>query len=757
MHSFLLLAAAAFFPAQTEPPAPNTWTKLDQAIVHGRRWDIPVGYDPAAGRFLILGGRSTYGDYRKPRSYDVLGLEEKTGCWENLFPPGKDWGPAFGPCQAPPWKSEVFGLKDAAGTTRPNWTVYGTFSLGRKYAYDSRRKSFLFYAGGHTFRYDPAARTWTDLQPADHPEGKLGGKLLWSSFCYSGHDDRFYLFGGGNVRTERGDPGTWTYTPKTNEWQQLTLDRQPPQRANSQLVYDPEHKKIVLFGGDRLNRLLADTWVFDIAAGRWEDRTPAVGPAPRAGHALLWLPKAKKVLLLGGYGYTSATGYVSSLYRRLPLEAWTYDVAANRWDLVARFGEKEVPAGPTNFFLGAAVDADDRLLVVADGTWTCKLDASRVDAAGTKKHGVPPGTTEQRTGPHDPDWFSRDVPPADPEKAAADLKDLPAGRWVMRPTPKLPRPNMDWGSAVFAPELDRILRFSGGHSAYSGTAPVVYDVKNDRYSLPFAPEYPIEYVYSNDQVDGEWSFGGNPWMTGHTYRSTGYDHRLRCLVFAPHDYTYFFDPIQGKWSRSPETNPYRSNFYTVTVRETPQGAVVWAQDRKGAVGLWRLDADSRTWRPLPLQGELPATSADQHGMVYDAKRDRLLFFSGVGKRKGNAAAYDFRTGKARWLDPEGWEKAAVPCRENVYLPEHDLVLIGARFPQGEEKRWLVYDAAANAYRTVHLPGDDPIGKGTFNGVFNNSMGLVYDPHRRLVWAVGQNSHVHVLRFDASAKRLPLEK
>jgi hypothetical protein len=28
------------------------------------------------------------------------------------------------------------------------------------------------------------------------------------------------------------------------------------------------------------------------------------------------------------------------------------------------------------------------------------------------------------------------------------------------------------------------------------------------------------------------------------------------------------------------------------------------------------------------------------------------------------------------------------------------------------------------------------------------MGLMYDPHRRLVWAVEQYSQVHVLRLDA---------
>jgi hypothetical protein len=51
---------------------------------------------------------------------------------------------------------------------------------------------------------------------------------------------------------------------------------------------------------------------------------------------------------------------------------------------------------------------------------------------------------------------------------------------------------------------------------------------------------------------------------------------------------------------------------------------------------------------------------------------------------------------------------------------------------------------------VELPGADPIGKGTAGKVFNNSVGLMVDPNRRLVWAVGQNSHVHVLRLDAKS-------
>jgi hypothetical protein len=309
---------------------------------------------------------------------------------------------------------------------------------------------------------------------------------------------------------------------------------------------------------------------------------------------------------------------------------------------------------------------------------------------------------------------------------------------------------MDWGSAVFAPELDLIVRFSGGHSAYSGTAPQVYDVQSDRWSIPFAPEYPIEYVYSNDQVHGEWSFRGNPWMTGHTYKATGYDPPLKALVFVPHQYMYFFDPKAGTWSRNTERNPYRPDFYNNTVCATPKGAVVWAERReRDGPGLWRLDASARRWSVLPLQGELPPQSPDHHGLAYDSKRDRLLFFSDLGKTKGDVAAYDLRTGKAKWLDAAGKGTAAVPSRETAYLPAADAVLVGAHVEVDGKLLWPLYDCAKNAWFGAALAGADPVGKGKFN----NSMGLMVDPGRQLVWAVGQNGHRVVLRFDPKQAKL----
>jgi len=737
--------------------AKHTWHKLSGGAVLGQRTDIPLGYSPALKQFLILGGRTHFGEYRKPRSYDTLLLNQTSESWENVFPNGKSWGPIVGNCTAPAWKNESVGFLDVEGNVRPNWTIYGTFSLGSKYAYDPVNERFVFYLGGHTFSYHPGRREWTDHQPAIHPEGALGGILLWSSLCYDAENSRFILFGGGNVTSERGDPGTWAYIPELNEWKQLDVGQQPPPRANSQLAYDPLHQKIVLFGGDTLSSLLSDTWTFDVKRDVWENVQPKQqrSPSPRAGHALHWLPTARKFLLLGGYTYTSTTEYVASLYRALPLEAWTFDVETREWEFIEQFDSKTSPVPLANRTLSSAVSEEGTVVVLdqRNEAWLCRFDSVVSDLATTMTAGVTAETELQREKSHDPQWYQQDVPSPNPKGVVQELAELPANRWVLRPTPKRPEMNMDWGSAVLAPELDLIVRFSGGHSAYSGTAPQVYDLRTDRYSLPFPPEYPIEFVYSNDQVHGEWSFRGNPWMTGHTYKSTGYDRNLKCLVFVPHEFTYFFDPVVGKWSRGATRNPFRSNFYTNTVCTTPQGAVVWADKSNGQDGLWRLEGATRTWNELKLRNALPDKSADASGLAYDSQRDRLLCFSNVGKQPGDIMEYDLKSGETRWLNPTGKHRATVPSRETVYIPEWDLVLLAARTRINDSWYWLAYDCATNGWLGIEFSGVDPIGKGTSQGVFHNSVGLMYDPLRKLVWAVGQHSEVHVLRLEKTSANI----
>ncbi|MGA2258360.1 MAG: hypothetical protein ABSG53_27155 [Thermoguttaceae bacterium] len=54
---------------------------------------------------------------------------------------------------------------------------------------------------------------------------------------------------------------------------------------------------------------------------------------------------------------------------------------------------------------------------------------------------------------------------------------------------------------------------------------------------------------------------------------------------------------------------------------------------------------------------------------------------------------------------------------------------------------------------MSLVGADPLGKERFN----NSLGLMYDPKRKLVWTMDLFSRPHVFALDrASSEIVPLE-
>ena len=263
---------------------------------------------------------------------------------------------------------------------------------------------------------------------------------------------------------------------------------------------------------------------------------------------------------------------------------------------------------------------------------------------------------------------------------------------------------------------------------------------------------PLDFCSGNEGVPGEWSFTGSPWMTGHTYKSTGYEPASKTMIFAARGYSYFFDPAKGQWTKAGKPNPFRSNAYITTLCTTPKGVVAWAENGKSGTDLYLLNAKDRTWTKLPLNTTLPQTSPDEHGMAYDAKRDRLLLFSGVDRNRGDVMAYAMKTGEAGWLNAAGKARAGVRSRETVYLPELDAVLVGKTVAgDGGKVLWLLYDCGKNAWFGAELAGSSRIAR-------DGSMvclGLMYDPNRKLVWAADQYNRIYVLKLDP--KTLPLNK
>lgn len=474
------------------------------------------------------------------------------------------------------------------------------------------------------------------------------------------------------------------------EWE--AGDVEPAPRALTAIAWDPTSKLYVLFGGDHLDYLTNDTWVFDPAKPQWTLRRPSAAPPPRANHTLTATADGK-ILLKGGYTYTSNTGYVSGQYRDLADGEWTYDVAANAW-------------------------------------------------SGT---GVAPDTRVYRTGRLHPDHY------LDPPAGTTDevLKALPANEWVSMKPPKLPALNRDWGTAVYDPDRKLILRWSGGHSAHGGSDVLQYHTTTNRWELTMPVEFPLGQLYVNTEYPEGLNFNRRPWVTGHTYQSYGYDHRFKKMYFVGRKADcHVWDPDLGDWSGrflKPKEMTYGDAYYTLTITSTPSGLVCWTKDGR----LFTL-RDETSWTVRNISGKLAGSVVDNSTLAYDAKRDRLLFWrKGYGDKTpydGEIQAVD-KDGVVSALGPAGKEKAVeVPYLCQIrYDAANDLFLVGGT----AGGRTPAYDPAGNRWVSLKLGGADPSGpKGR-----NVSLGMMYDAERKLFWAVDTSSQVYVLRLDPSTADL----
>jgi hypothetical protein len=475
---------------------------------------------------------------------------------------------------------------------------------------------------------------------------------------------------------------------------------EPPPRALSAIVYEPKSKLFVLFGGDHCDYLTNDTWVFDPAARRWALRHPPAAPPPRANHT--WKANGDGTLtLVGGYTYFPNTDYMGGQYTDISDGEWTYDVAADKWT-----------------------------------------------GAGKSQ---PPGSRTYRTGPFLPEYFF-DGPKPNAADFQAKLKTLPVNVWTKTNPPKLPQLNRDWGSAVFDPDRDLLLRFSGGHCAHGGTDVLTFHPASNRWELCYPVEFPLGQLYANTDYPNGLNFNGRPWVSGHTYQNYGVDPVLKKMLFLGHaPFGYVYDPDRGEWTARnplPKAMGYSGSMYTLTTTPTPQGLICWTEPGQ----VFRFDALASRWNELSLTGEhLPGSVVDNSTVVYDARRDRLLFlrkeYGDKTKYNGEIYSLDMKSMKVARLSPAGREAAgAIPylCQVRVD-PAHDLLLVGATLAPGVDgiRRTPAYDCAQNKWVSFKITGDDPSGKAGRNV----SLGLMYDARRDLFWAVDARSEVFVLRLD----------
>lgn len=713
----------------------------------GSRTQAAMLYSADAGQYLLIGGART----ASPQPYDVLAFDLASRAWKNVYPPNKSWGPDVGNTTAPGFASEAFETADTSGVTRPNFNAYGGTTSAYQYAWDEGHQRLYFYLWNRTFSYDARARAWTFHSPPSDPAGgPMKPRLVWGALGYDAVGDKLLLVGGGNVLTDAGEAGSSIYDVAQNTWRALT-GPQPLRRAYSKLVVDPDRRKALLFGGDELDRLKSDTWVFDFATETWAEVTPPSVPAPRAGHQLLFLPQSRETVLLGGWGYTSTTDYVASPYAMRGFELWRFDWGSSTWALVKRFnGGPGIDAFRNLAWPAAAGAGDVVLLQFKNGypdedraeTWALRIDpTARADAG---ELAVDAGSVTWRTNRYDPAWFALG---ADTD---AGTNAVAKNAWQRVNVPNRPATNHDWGTMAIDVTRRQLLRWSGGHSAYCGTDVLHYDLATNRFSIGFAPELPLEFTYTNDQVPGQWSFKRRPWMNVHTYKTYAYDAVLSSMLVYKVPYTYFYDDVAKDFVDPPVHSDLGGDAYVNTLEPIPTGMAAWTPN-----GVFVREGTARVWSALtlvPMNGAaLPQQSPDQQSMVYDPVGNRLLLFPNVAGEKGQVYEVSLGAQKTlRKLDPVG--RADLAAGGPGFFRESELVngfvVVAATYALGGVNRSPVYDVASNRWEAWRLdPQNIPYG---------NSFAIAYDPVSGLLWALAQNNEPYVLSLDpATADRVQL--
>jgi N-acetylneuraminic acid mutarotase len=104
---------------------------------------------------------------------------------------------------------------------------------------------------------DCSTYTWTKLDPENNP-----GVSDHVNITYDLSAQKVLLYIA---------PDIWAYDFNSNDWTELLVDNKP-NLDHSSFIYDPKHKKTVLFGNlDGFNRY---TWIFDYSTNTWMNITP---------------------------------------------------------------------------------------------------------------------------------------------------------------------------------------------------------------------------------------------------------------------------------------------------------------------------------------------------------------------------------------------------------------------------------------------------------------------------------------------------
>ncbi|HEV2428743.1 MAG TPA: PKD domain-containing protein [Thermoplasmata archaeon] len=294
----------------TPPPPVSNWAHLPGGGGPAARWYSRMAYD-AADQVVLMAG-----------AYNgMVGINDTwtfaNGTWTNLTsrlttaPPGLDtvaYDPGLG---------AVVGYGTGAGISvvwefhRLHWTnitpATNPSPRGRSMMiYDPTLGGEVLFGGqanGGTNTFNDTwlfkNGVWTQLFPAHSPPARARAGFAWDAA-----DSTAVLFGGFSMYGNPDFGDTWEFTG--TDWTKTTQSTAPSQRDGIPMVYDPNDRAVILFGGFFTDNFSTqgtdnDTWTY--AGHHWTLLSPSVSPSARGLVGLTYCDACHYLLLFGGYQF----------------------------------------------------------------------------------------------------------------------------------------------------------------------------------------------------------------------------------------------------------------------------------------------------------------------------------------------------------------------------------------------------------------------------------------------------------------------
>lgn len=242
-----------------------------------RRVDCRAAYDTKGHRMIVFGGLYNATTFR-----DAWALADGSeGGWEELFPGGKP----------PPSR----------------W--------GHSIVYDPSRNRMLVFGGnnqsvsfGDLWSLSlSSVPSWTELAPGGpRPSPRLGHSAI-----YDPVRRRMIVFGGFDGR-RRNDVWALTLGSESPRWERIPArGALPPERNAHVAVYDAARDRMVVFAGVGIGDDLNDVWSLSLSGTpTWTEITPnGPGPGPRRQSAGVYDPAHRRLIVYGGQDGGSGPGY----------------------------------------------------------------------------------------------------------------------------------------------------------------------------------------------------------------------------------------------------------------------------------------------------------------------------------------------------------------------------------------------------------------------------------------------------------------